>query len=261
MRRAAFGKMKNLRTYGIIDYLKLKKHCSIRELTARFGVSPATMYRDIADLAARDVIRKVRGGVALRERSSPSRGPSGSPFEERINWNRSRKEAVAQQALERIQENDILFLDSSTTVSYLAKLLENSSFSNLTIVTNSVTIIQDFHKFPPHYLRIGLGGSFDMQLNSFLGRATLREVESLEISKAFISAFGVDEDKVTTNHEYHASLLVKVLELARRKYLLVDRSKFGRSGLFRIAPRRAFDEIISDRPGENAPKKERNRKK
>ena len=35
---------------------------------------------------------------------------------------------------------------------------------------------------------------------------------------------------------------------------------FGRSGLFRIAPRRAFDEIISDRTGESAPKKERNRK-
>jgi len=41
----------------------------------------------------------------------------------------------------------------------------------------------------------------------------------------------------------------------------VDRSKFGRSGLFRIAPRRAFDEIISDRTGERPPQKERNRKK
>ena len=95
-------------------------------------------------------------------------------------------------------------------------------------------------------MRIGLGGSYDVQLNSFLGQSTLRELEYLEISKAFISAFGVGDDKVTTNHEYHASLLMKVLDLAGHRYLLADRSKFNRSGLFRIAPCRAFDEILSD---------------
>lgn len=238
--------MKKLRTYEIIDYLKERKYCSVQELIDHFQVSAATMYRDISDLVARDVVQKVHGGIAFRERQNVEQSSSGSPFQERINWNRSRKEMVAMQALERISDNDILFLDSSTTVCYLAKLLENSNFSNLTIVTNSVTVIQDFHKFPSHYVRIGLGGSFDLQLNSFLGRATLRELEYLEISKAFISAFGVGDDKVTTNHEYHASLLMKVLEFARQKYLLVDKSKFDRSGIFKIASIRAFDEILSD---------------
>ena len=238
--------MKKLRTYAIVDYLKQKKYCSIEELTSHFGVSHATMYRDIAELAARDAVQKVHGGIALRERPSGQKYPASSPFQERISWNRERKEAIALQALQRVEENDILFLDSSTTVHYLAQLLEKSSFSNLTIVTNSVTVIQNFHKYPSHYVRIGLGGSYDMQLNSFLGQATLRELEYLEISKAFLSAFGVGDDKVTTNHEHHASLLMKVMELAGKKYLLADRSKFNRNGLFRIAPRRAFDEILSD---------------
>ena len=238
--------MKKLRTYAIVDYLKQKKYCSIQELTGHFRVSGATMYRDIAELAARDVVQRVHGGIALKERSAGSNQPSGSPFQERLSWNRERKETIALKALRRIGENDILFLDSSTTVHYLAQLLEKSTFSNLTIVTNSVTIIQNFHKYPSHYVRIGLGGSYDVQLNSFLGQSTLRELEYLEISKAFISAFGVGDDKVTTNHEYHASLLMKVLDLAGHKYLLADRSKFNRSGLFRIAPCRAFDEILSD---------------
>ena len=237
--------MKKLRTYAIVDYLKQKKYCSIRELTNHFKVSGATMYRDISELAARDVIQRVHGGITLQERPAANI-PSGSPFQERISWNRDRKETIALRALRRIVENDILFLDSSTTVYYLAQLLEKSSFSNLTIVTNSVTIIQNFHKYPSHYVRIGLGGSYDVQLNSFLGQATLRELEYLEISKAFISAFGVGDDKVTTNHEYHASLLMKVLDRANQKYLLADRSKFNRCGLFRIAPCRAFDEILSD---------------
>ena len=204
------------------------------------------MYRDIAELTARDVVQRVHGGVALLERGVSRNLSSSSPFQERISWNRGRKELIAHRALSRIGENDILFLDSSTTVYYLAQLLEKTSFSNLTIVTNSVMIIQNFHKYPSHYVRIGLGGSYDLQLNSFLGQATLRELEYLEISKAFISAFGVSEDKVTTNHEHHASLLMKVLELVGQKYLLADQSKFNRCGLFRIAPRRAFDEILTD---------------
>ena len=238
--------MKKLRTYAVVDYLKQKKYCSIQELTSHFKVSAATMYRDIAELAARDVVQRVHGGIALRERPASAKGLSGSPFQERINWNREKKETIALRALRLIEENDILFLDSSTTVHYLAQLLEKSSFSNLTIITNSVTIIQNFHKYPSHYVRIGLGGSYDVQLNSFLGQSTLRELEYLEISKAFISAFGIGDDKVSTNHEYHASLLMKVLDLAAHKYLLADRSKFNRSGLFRIAPCRAFDEILSD---------------
>ena len=238
--------MKKLRTYAVVDYLKQKKYCSIQELTSHFKVSAATMYRDIAELSARDVVQRVHGGIALRERSASAKILSGSPFQERINWNREKKESIALQAIRLIEENDILFLDSSTTVHYLAQLLEKSSFSNLTVITNSVTIIQNFHKYPSHYVRIGLGGSYDVQLNSFLGQSTLRELEYLEISKAFISAFGIGDDKVTTNHEYHASLLMKVLDRAAHKYLLADGSKFDRSGLFRIAPCRAFDEILSD---------------
>ena len=237
--------MKNLRTYAIVDYLKQKKYCSVHELVEHFHVSGATMYRDIAELSAREVIQKVRGGIAINERHSAQKNAAGSPFQERIRRDRDKKEAIALQALQRIEENDILFLDSSTTVYYLACLLEKSNFSNLTIVTNSVMIIQEFHKFPSHYIKIALGGSYDVQLNAFLGQATLRELEYLEISKAFISAFGITEDKVTTNHEHHASLLMKVLGLVKWKYLLADRSKFNRSGLFRIAQYKAFDEILS----------------
>ena len=240
-------KMKNLRTYAIMDYLRGKKYCSIQDLTDHFHVSKATMYRDIADLVSKDAVRKVHGGITCRERFNAEKASgSSSPYQERINANRKYKEIVAQKALEQIRDNDILFLDSSTTVHFLARNLEDSNFSNLTIVTNSVSIIQNFHKYPSHYVRIGLGGSYDMQLNSFLGQSTLRELEYLEISKAFVSAFGYGDEKVTTNHEHHASLLMRVLSLAKENFLLVDHTKKDRSGLFRIAPCKTFDRILSD---------------
>ena len=240
--------MKNLRTFAIIDYLKQTKYCSVNELMEHFNVSPATIHRDITSLVRNNQVRKVHGGVAYIDPVDAADRMTvlSSTFQERINWNQKFKRKISELAMREISEGDIIFLDSSTTVFFLAERLLESSFSNLTIVTNSAMIIQNFHKFPPHYVLISLGGTFDLQLNAFLGQAAIRELERLSVSKAFISAFGIDGDLVTTNHEYHSSLLLKVLEVAKQRYLLADRSKFDRSGLFRLGTRADFDRIISD---------------
>jgi DeoR/GlpR family transcriptional regulator of sugar metabolism len=146
-----------------------------------------------------------------------------------------------------VAEGDILFLDSSTTVAAFADALTKTSFTNLTIVTNSVAAMRFFPKFPPHYVLISLGGSYDPQLNAFLGAATLRELERLTLTKAFVSCFGVNEKIATTNHEAQAGLITRVLDRTDRRYLLADRSKFGRTGLHKLAARGFFDAVVSER--------------
>jgi len=240
--------MNEIRAFAILDYLKDKKYATIKMLCEQFGASVATVYRDIAFLSARGVIRRVRGGVAFAEHTSRTgwKDFSASPYQERQNWKCTAKQQIAEKAFAKISEGDIIFLDSSTTVSWLADKLIDSSFANLTVVTNSVTISQKFSSFPSQYILICLGGCYDLQLNSFLGQSAIRELERLSISKAFVSAFGYSDDGITTNHENHASLLVKVLQLASRKYLLADKSKHDRTGLFRFADKCVFDEIITE---------------
>lgn len=236
--------MKNIRSYAIIEYIKNKKFCPIPELQEKLQVSSATIHRDIAALVKRGVIRKMRGGIALALASQTQ--PISTAFQDRLNRNCRAKQTIAEQAFEKIEEGDILFLDSSTTVYYLALKLLNSNFSSLTIVTNAVSIIQNFHKFPSHYVLIGLGGSYDLQLNSFLGQTAMGELERLSISKAFVSAFGLCDAKVTTNNEKHFALLLKLMDIAEQKILLLDRSKFNRKGLFRFASQNTFDSVLSD---------------
>ncbi|MBO4526480.1 MAG: DeoR/GlpR transcriptional regulator [Victivallales bacterium] len=241
--------MRSLRTLAITDYLKGRKYCSVDELREHFNVSTATIYRDIAALVSKDVVRRVGGGVALEERTGQMDNRdhfASSPYMDRIDRNCEPKRAIASTALTRIMDGDIVFLDSSTTVSYLADKLLTTSFSSLTIVTNSVTAIQNFQKYPPQYVLISLGGYYDFQLNAFLGESAIRELERLSITKAFISAFGVSSAGVSTNHENHSTLLGKVLRISEQKYLLVDGSKFERNGLFRFAQKNQFDEIITD---------------
>ena len=241
--------MKNLRSLQILSYLRDRKHRSVQDLIARFQVSPATIYRDIDELAERGALQRVRGGVVLRELEVPVSEAAGSTahFLARINRNSEKKEKIAQLALGMISDGDIIFLDSSTTSLYLARALQKADLSNLTIITNSVLIIQEFYLFPSHDVLISTGGNFTEYLNSFLGKNTLDHLQQMKIDKVFFSAAGLQDGKVTTFHEEQAEFLRRILSLATQRFLLIDSSKFGKAGLFEICRQQDAGTIISDK--------------
>lgn len=239
--------MKSIRSFKLVDYVKARRYCSLAELMEAFHVSSATIHRDVAELVQREVFQRVRGGVAFVDNAAAPHGVAASSYVERRAVNASAKERIAHAALAYVEEGDILFLDSSTTVAHLAEELARSAFTSLTVITNSVAVMQLFRRFPAHYVRIALGGNYDPQLNSFLGQSAFRELDRLTITKAFVSAFGVDDKIATTNHEDQAALVARALDKATRRYLLADRTKFGRTGLYRLAARGLFDAIVSDR--------------
>ena len=237
--------MRKLRSYDILEYLKKRKRCTLAELMRKFKVSSATIHRDVAELESRNAVERVRGGIVFADAPSPK--PGARNFQDRVIANSMAKECVAKKAIKLVAEGDILFLDSSTTVHSFAQLLRQQHFDHLTIITNSVSILQNFRKFPQHWVLIGLGGNYDPQLNSILGAEALRQLGEFNITKCFVSAFGLNEKMATTNHERQSELIKQVLDMAERRYLLVDRSKLGRTGLYRLSARGAFDEIITDR--------------
>ena len=238
--------MDNIRIRQILAYLKARKSCTLKELMDAFGVSSATIHRDVAILAKRDAVERVRGGLIYNETPAPS--GNAAAYQERVVTHRSEKIMVAQKALHVIEEGDIIFLDSSTTVYELALLLTHGEFDHLTIITNAIPVMHLFRKFPAHWSLIGLGGNYDPQLNSILGISALEQLARYNVTKAFVSGFGLDDKTATTNHEHQAEILRKVLDTADKRYLLIDHTKLGRKGLYRIAARGGFDAIISDRP-------------
>ena len=240
-----FG-MDNLRIRQIINFVKERKACSIPELIEKFGVSSATIHRDVALLTKRDVVERVRGGIVYND--APNAGGSSADYQDRVVARRNEKIASARRALALVAEGDIIFLDSSTTVYEFALLLMHCAFDHLTVITNAIPVMHLFRKFPPHWSMIGLGGNYDPQLNSILGVSALEHLSHFNVTKAFISAFGLDEKAATTNHEQQAEILRHVLDAADKRYLIVDHTKIGRKGIYRIAARGGFDAILTDRP-------------
>ena len=181
--------MDNLRIRKIINFAKERKSCSIAELMEEFGVSSATIHRDIELLAKRDAIERVRGGIIYND--APNARATSANYQERVVARRAEKIAAARRALALVEEGDIVFLDSSTTVYELALLLVQSKFDHLTVITNAIPVMHLFRKFPPHWSMIGLGGNYDPQLNSILGAAALEHLSHFNVTKAFVSAFGL----------------------------------------------------------------------
>ena len=241
--------MKTLRSLEIVDYLKERKHCSMGELMERFAVSPATLHRDISELTRRKLIQKVHGGVALAAPPEPRAAPAfNSHFLARVDKDTDKKARIAALAARKVAEGDIVFLDSSTTALHLAREIQSLELPSLTLITNSVLVIQEFHLFPPRFFLLSPGGNYNLQLNSFLGRSAIERMRELKVNKAFISSVGVSAAGFSTYHEDHAEFLKEVLATAQETYLLADSTKFGKEGLFRIGSLSDVTALISDQP-------------
>ena len=236
--------MENLRTRRILAYLKKRKECSYGELMAHFGVSSATIHRDVASIARLDAVELVRGGLVYK--GSPKDPAPVANYLDRQVSKRREKAAAAKKALSVIEEGDIIFLDSSTTVYELALLLMQAKIDHLTVITNSIPVMGLFRRFPSQWTMISLGGDYDPQLNALLGLLATEQLSCFNITKAFVSAFGLDDKAVTTNHERQIDMLKKVLAASDRRFLILDHTKFGRKGIYRIAARGSFDAIFSD---------------
>lgn len=239
------AQLADIRRQDMQEYLRERGHASIAELCERFGVSVATAHRDLNELLASGVVRKVHGGV---EYTAPPGTEENwnSGFATRLRRNCEGKMAIAAKALALLEEDDVIFLDSSTTCLHLARAIRGSSLHRLTLVTNSNAIAAEFPAFPRNFTLLSLGGSYNPQLNSFLGGITRESARHLRLRKVFLSAVGVSADGAFTFHEDHAAFLRELIERGEQAILLADASKFEREALFRVCELSALSLIVSD---------------
>lgn len=235
-----------VRRREILELLRECQHCTIAELGERFGISIPTVHRDINELVSANQVRKIHGGVEYAL-SSENDSSWNSGFEVRLNRYRQAKQEIARKAVHLLHEDDVIFLDSSTTALYLSRELVRADIGRLTVVTNSCCIASEFHCFPRHVTLISVGGVYNPQLNSFLGGIARDTVDSLRIGKVFLSAVGVSEHGIFTFHEDHAAFLRRLLEHCDTGILLADSSKFDREALFRICPLTSLTTVVGDR--------------
>lgn len=119
------------RYHIILELLRSHNKVMATELAAQLGTTEVTIRRDLRVLANEGLCKRIHGGAL-------SFAPPSGTQEERLGNRNDEKQALALAALSLIKQDQVIFLDASSTHMLLASLLPNNL--GLTVVTNSPAI-------------------------------------------------------------------------------------------------------------------------
>jgi DeoR/GlpR family transcriptional regulator of sugar metabolism len=210
----------------------------IEDLAQHFHVSIMTIHRDLEALQAEGWLRKVRGGATAK----PSSLYHGD-VRHRSQTMAAQKFQLAKAALDEVRPGASIMLDDSTTALALAELLPGRG--PCTVITNFFAVMKVLAGAPDIDL-ISLGGAYYPAYDAFLGMRTSESVRSLHADVLFMSTTAVTDGDCF--HQSLETVAVKrsLMESADRRVLLIDHSKFTKSGVYRLARLNEFEQVLVD---------------
>jgi DeoR family transcriptional regulator of aga operon len=231
------------RTHEILQDLLRDGDVSVNELATQLSVSPSTIRRSLRNLQAQGLLRRRHGGAVTVESFLYEPFRYDADFLERENYYADEKRRIGIAAAELVTDGDIVALSAGTTTTQVARALK---LRRVTIVTNAVNIAMELARSTT--LRVLLTGGFvSGGWFSVLGPASLNTISSTNIDIAFVGADGVDVSAgVTVEHPDEADVNAAMLQNARKKIVVADRSKLNRLSPTPVCNVNALDLIITD---------------
>lgn len=230
------------RKRAVLAFVNDRKRATVAELCTRFEVSAATMRSDLRDLEQEGQLVRTHGGATVREKARFELG-----LQERGVQHSAAKKAVAQRALERIENGDTILLDTGTTTFELAALLGERS--DITVVTNDLAIALLLDKHPTATVHL-MGGTMRKHFHCTVVTLAEQFLHGIKVDKAFISAnnFSIDAGATTPDLQ-QAETKRRMMAVATKTFLLVDSSKLGKSSFAQFAPAESIDCMVVDAIG------------
>ncbi|KJC64251.1 transcriptional regulator, DeoR family [Agreia bicolorata] len=220
--------MATLRSFGaearrdaLLETLRSDGGVRLEAAAEQLGVSVMTVRRDLDELDAAGLARRVRGGAV------PVAG--ARPFSERRGTGRAAKTRIAEKAAQLLPGAGSIAVDASTTAGGLAAHLAPSG--PLTIATNSY---ENFAAITStsEVSAILIGGELDERTGSFVGLIACQAAQSMLYSRFFASAYSLDAPNGSSEVSLAESQVKRAFaERAREIVLLVDSSKLGQQAL------------------------------
>jgi DeoR/GlpR family transcriptional regulator of sugar metabolism len=210
----------------------------IEQLAERFNISLMTVHRDLDELESRGLLRKSRG---IATAQATSLVESSDVY--RAGQQLGEKRALAQAALEFIEPGQSIFLDDSTTVLQLARMLPSKT--PLTVITNVLTIMNELHGTRGISL-VALGGNYYNWCSAFMGRMTNEAIAKLRGDVFVMSTAAITDDTCFFQTPETVDTKRAMFDAAATRILLTDRTKFEKRALHALAHLTEFDVVIVD---------------
>jgi DeoR family transcriptional regulator, fructose operon transcriptional repressor len=210
----------------------------VATLCEHFGMSEATVRRDLRALATDRRIVRTYGGAAAMGSHEPE-----ASLEERRTSAREQKDAIAKAASAYIEDGDTVFLDGGTTTAALARHLADRP--TVRVVTNNLLVVA---QLAAAGLAVTLiGGEVRSSSMSTLGPLAQVALARLSVDKAFLGADGVVAEfglcEATGDQSY---LKECVIRQAAHVFVLVTADKVGRASQQHWTPLERDWTLITD---------------
>ncbi|HIW91675.1 MAG TPA: DeoR/GlpR family DNA-binding transcription regulator [Candidatus Corynebacterium avicola] len=229
----------------IVAYVTRHGSARVEELAQHFDVSQMTVHRDLDSLASDNLLERFRGGARS---VSPSMSELG--VGQRRQLHRSTKAQLCAAAAGLIEDGQVVAVDDSTTLEQLVPLLPDVRPAAL--ITHSLAAMSNHRQRTGagDIRLIGCGGQYVAETDSFLGATTAGQLRRLSADITFVSTTSLRATPTGTAlfHPDTEAAETKraLLDIAPVKVLVVDSTKFGAPGLFKVADLHDFTHIVVD---------------
>jgi len=242
MRKEGMNMNSARRLEEIAQILAARGSVEVQELAKRFSVTGKTIRLDLDKLAKMGMVERVHGGAVLKQ-------PQTDLFQIRTRrkTNLREKQAIAQRALEYIEEGDIIIIDAGSTTLPLSRLLGDK---RITLLTNDLLIAGEVLEKENVTLYVTGGRLSDHRregVYTLLGRDAEALLRKYKVNKLFLAATAVNfKQGLMVYSEDVAAAKKAMMQAAEQVICMADYSKFHQQAFLTFARLEEIDVLITD---------------
>lgn len=227
------------RRMKILEWLQEEGSARVRDLSAAFAVSEATIRQDLERLDADGYITREHGGAYLR--SVPQQVQSMS-LQHVQNMDKKRRIGLAAAAL--VGDHETIIIDSGSTTTQFAESLK--SRHELNIITNALNIALILGAMPTNTVHMP-AGQFKAPTLSLSGEKSADFFVGIYAEKLFLATAGISFEAGLT-YPAIGDIYVKraMVKAASHVYLLADSTKIGRVSFSALGGVEIVQTLITD---------------
>ena len=226
------------RIHEVLDIVTREGSTTAESLAERLGVSLMTVYRDVSALESSGLIQRSHGRI---DAAPFSMAESSSLM--RVGRNSGTKKNLAARVLDLLSPGQTVAIDDSTTC--LGLFPEIADLAPMTIVTNA-RFIADATLAHPALELVEVGGSYVRWADAFNGPIAESAVAQLSTDVCVMSTTAISSGRCCHPDPAMASLKGAFMRTARRRILVVDRTKFSRNALHAFLDLSDLDVVVTE---------------
>ena len=177
--------MKQNREQELMARLAVVQKLTLWEAMELLNISESTARRMFAKLEKEGYAIRTHGGIQMANHAKTLYS-----FEHGVRTNIQKKTAIARQAVQFLEDGDVVFCDSGTTMQcFCAELIVRLQHQklNIKVYTNSLANLE---LLAPHAQVHLVGGAYRANRKDFCGYLTEQALNSLYFTKSFVGADG-----------------------------------------------------------------------